>query len=92
MMSDQIAARTGKGVAGPSMWRRPVALRHATPISALLHRIACGIGRWARIPCLPYAALWEASFIGGLVHERDTYSPDPFATEMPFLADSWPRR
>ena len=88
MMSDQIAVRSRTDLAVPGV---PLGRRSMTTISAMLHRIAASIGDWSSIPCLPYAALWEASVVVDQVNDRKIYEPDPFATELPFLSDSWPR-
>jgi hypothetical protein len=91
MVSDQIVVLNRTATASPRTWGTPIARRQVTAISSALHRMAIGVRDWARIPALPYAALWEASLIAGFARERDSYAPDPCATEMPFLAEPWPR-
>jgi hypothetical protein len=88
MMSNRIAVRTQTDLAVPHM---RVGRRFTTTISAMLHRISASLGDWASIPCLPYAAVWEASLVVAKVNDWKIYEPDPFATELPFLLDSWPR-
>ena len=53
--------------------------------------MSAAVTKWAKVPLLPYAALWEASVIVSLLKERDDFEPDRYATEMPLLMDDWPR-
>jgi hypothetical protein len=41
---------------------------------------------------VPYAALWEASTIVRRIQgtESGYFEPDRYATEVPFITDSWP--
>ncbi|MBV9600748.1 MAG: hypothetical protein JOZ87_28380 [Chloroflexi bacterium] len=43
----------------------------------------------ARYPSAVFSMLQRVT--AGLRRPPQTYPPDPFATEMPFLDDSWPR-
>jgi len=41
-------------------------------------------------PILPYAALFEANFVGAMVSEGDVVPPDPFSSESAFLSPMRP--
>ena len=32
-----------------------------------------------------------SALVDGLLRDPETFAPDPFSTEVPFLSDSWPR-
>ena len=63
MMSDQIAIRGRASVPAPHVWYTSVGLQFATAIVTMLQRAAGGVRGWFDVPCLPYAALWEASAV-----------------------------
>lgn len=72
-------------------WRTPVNWHPLAGIGVAAHQVAAAVKSWARMAVLPYAALWEASFVVSRFKEEDYFEPDRYATEMPFLKDSWPR-
>jgi hypothetical protein len=61
------------------------------PIGAMAQQAIWALCGWAKVPVLPYAALWEASVITSLLTGHGLFEPDGFATETPFLTNSWPR-
>jgi len=62
-----------------------------TAIGAMAQRAIRALRGWARVPVLPYATLWEASIVTSLLTTGELVEPDRYATEAPFLTDSWPR-
>ena len=59
-------------------------------VSALVHGLGRTVRHLASGCFVPYAALWEASVIASRQQESQAFRPDPFATETPFVKDSWP--
>jgi hypothetical protein len=43
----------------------PIGWQQFVALGCVLRRSAHHLGRWARVPVLPYAALWEASLVAG---------------------------
>ncbi len=60
-------------------------------IGRIVHRVAGALGHRAKAPVLPYAHLWEASVVVGLLTNPQYFEPDRYAIDTPFLPDSWPR-
>jgi hypothetical protein len=85
MISEQTAQTAPVRLALSGTWRAPVTGR------AAVYRFTSMLSQWVRIPVLPYAALWEASFVAGQLGDRKTFAPDPSSTETPYLTDSWLR-
>jgi hypothetical protein len=54
-------------------------------------RVMRAIPGFVKAPMLPYAAPFEAEILRGMRRKREYFEPDTFATEAPFLDDSWPR-
>ncbi|HEY1297595.1 MAG TPA: hypothetical protein VGJ60_31320 [Chloroflexota bacterium] len=91
MISEQTALPGATRIVTSHTSATPVGRRHLTVLGGVLRRAAINLSNWARVPALPYAALWEASVVAGTLHEPKDFEPDPFATETGFLKDSWPR-
>lgn len=60
-------------------------------LAAIVHPVVSAIHAFTRSPVLPHAQIWEASLLASFLKEPEYFEPDPFATESPFLSDSWPR-
>jgi hypothetical protein len=60
-------------------------------LSAVVHGLGRMVKHVASGCFVPYATLWEASFMVSLLQEPEIFEPDPFAGETPFLKDFWPR-
>lgn len=72
-------------------WRLVAASLPKAAILTFTSRVTRVIHGFAEAPILPYAALFEAAMLLGMRRQREYFEPDPFATEAPFLDDSWPR-
>jgi hypothetical protein len=92
MISEHTALNTAtpKLFVGP--WLAPFSRqRVAGGIGTSFAQLTRALTAWARVPALPHAALWEATIMVGLLTERESHTSGPFATEMPFMTDGWPR-
>ena len=72
-------------------WRLVAVSLPKAAILAFTSRVTRAIHAFAKVPMLPYAALFEAEMLLGMRRNREYFEPDPFATEAPFLDDRWPR-
>jgi hypothetical protein len=90
MISEQATFQQPTQVVAIRTSGAPIGRHQFVALGAVLRRSAHKLGRWARVPALPYAALWEASLVAGMVREPKDFEPDPFASETPFLSNSWP--
>jgi hypothetical protein len=90
MISEQTTLWTSPRTVMTDTWRAPLRHHQLPGIRAMAHRLTRAVSGWASVPVLPHAALWEASALLSLLNERESFPPDPYATEMPFLTDSWP--
>jgi hypothetical protein len=91
MISEQSALNTRTRQLSVGTSRYPFSRQRVAGIGASFAQLTRGLTTWARVPALPYAALWEASLMVSLLTEHESQKPDPFATEMPFLTDAWLR-
>jgi hypothetical protein len=64
---------------------------HVCGIRAVACRFTRSLAEWARLPALPYAALWEATAIVTLLHHRESFEPDRPIADMRVLSDAWLR-
>jgi len=86
------ATQTSATRTTPRMWRFVHTLAPWAGLAALAARATSPIRGFVKAPVLPYAAVWEANVLVSLLQrKKKDVEPDPFATEMPFLSDSWPR-
>jgi hypothetical protein len=92
MISEQTALPAQARIVTGRTFATPVGARQLAVLGGILQRAAVNLRGWARLPALPYAAVWEASVVAGMLHEPKEYEPDRFATEAPFLDNGWPRR
>jgi hypothetical protein len=90
MISEQIAIQDPIRPAERT-WRQAAASLPKVAILTFTSRVTRAIYGFVKAPMLPYAALFEAEMLLGMRRKREYFEPDPFATEAPFLDDSWPR-
>ena len=90
MISEQIAIQDPTTPAART-WRLVAVSLPKAAILAFTSHLTRAIHGFAKAPLLPYAALFEAEMLLGRRRKREYFEPDPFATEAPFLDDSWPR-
>lgn len=80
------ASRALSTAQGQRVWHVPVDL---AALAGLSRRAAHAVLAYLRTPVLPLSALLEASVLAKLVAEHDYFEPEPSATEVPFLSQSW---
>jgi hypothetical protein len=90
MISEQIAIQHPPTRRAARTWRLVVVSLPKAAILTFTSRAMRAIHGFVEAPLLPYAALFEAEMLG-MPRKREYFEPDPFATEAPFLDDSWPR-
>jgi hypothetical protein len=92
MISEPTAFQTSTRSVVTVAWRTPLDRRHLAGVAATARRLSGALISWVSGPIEPYAALWEASTVLGLMNEPvKTFDPDRYSTEAPFLTDRWPR-
>jgi hypothetical protein len=65
---------------------------HPSAIAMMVHRVADTCRSWVKAPVLPYASLWEASFVVGLLAEREGRPrPDAEVAQPVSRTDAWLR-
>jgi hypothetical protein len=84
MISEYSAVQIASRTALDRTWHSPVGEDRVAGLRALTQRVTSGVMRFARTPVWPYAALWEASVLVGLVRAADpgkarssTHAPSP---------------
>ena len=88
MLDNEATIPARLAVAKARGWRLPI---DTGRLAATLRRGLRAVREWGGGPIRPFAALWEASLWTTRPDADDgCYSPDPFATEHPFLRDDWP--
>jgi hypothetical protein len=90
MISEQIVTQDPTRTAARTWRLVAVSLPEAASLT-FTSRVTRAIHGFAKAPMLPYAALFAAEMLLGMRRKREYFEPDPFATEAPFLDDSWPR-
>ncbi len=91
MISEQIAIQDQTTRPAARTWRLVVAALPKAAILTFTSSVMRAIHGFVKAPMLPYAALCEAELLLGMRRKREYFEPDPFATEAPFLDDTWPR-
>ena len=92
MISEPTAFQTSTPSVVIGAWRTPIRRRHLAGVGAMARRLSGALSSWVCAPIEPYAALWEASTLLGLMNEpTKKFDPDHYSTEAPFLTDTWPR-
>jgi hypothetical protein len=87
MISDRTAVQTLGRTAIPRTWHTPFGRDWVATIAATTRRVARAVRSFAKVPPLPYAALWEASVLVSLVKAADRDKPDSFPTQTVFPTD-----
>jgi hypothetical protein len=90
MISEQTNQRAPTSMTTAGMWPT-LGQTRLTALGAAVRRLTAAPCSWARLVVLPYATLREASLLVDRLKERECFEPDRYATESPFLTDSWPR-
>ena len=67
MISEQTPLPTMTRIETTHISATPIPLRLPVVVAGVLQRVAANLRGWARVPVLPYAALWEASVITGML-------------------------
>jgi hypothetical protein len=91
IISEQSAIQDPTTRPAARAWRMVVVTLPKAAILTFTSRVMRAIHGSVKAPMLPYAALFEAEMLPGTCRKREYFEPDPFATEAPFLDDSWPR-
>jgi hypothetical protein len=60
-------------------------------LGTVAHGLTHSLVGWARVPIMPYAPLWEASVVVSFIQEQQSFEPDLYSSDTPFLTDSWLR-
>jgi hypothetical protein len=72
-------------------WHAPTDRPHVTGIGRVACHFTRSLTQWARVPVLPYAALWEASVVVSLLNERESFESDRATPDKSVLTDAWLR-
>jgi hypothetical protein len=92
MISEQIALNIPTRTLVTGTPRAAFVHAQLTAVRRSVASLTGALRAWARVPALPYAAMWEASVVVDLVTDQKFYEPDPFATGRSYLTDSWLHR
>jgi len=92
MVAKQTALNSPKqSVVTGAAWHAPIAGRHITRIRVVACQFARSVTAWARVPVLPYAALWEASVVVSLLNQRESFESDRPGADTSVKTDAWLR-
>jgi len=91
MIAEQTALHSPQQTVVTGAWRAPIDRPHLTGIRAVACQFTRSLTAWARIPVLPYAALWEASLVVTLLNQRESFDSDRPAVDTSVLTDAWLR-
>jgi hypothetical protein len=72
-------------------WRATIDRADVTEIRAVVCHFTRSLTEWARVPALPYAALWEASMVVSLMNQRASFDFDRSTADTSILSDAWVR-
>ena len=91
MSAEQIARHSPRQTVVTAAWRAPIGRPHLTGIRAVACHFARSLTQWARVPVLPYAALWEASVVVSLLDQRESFESGLPAVDTSVLSEAWLR-
>jgi hypothetical protein len=91
MIAERTALHSPKQTAVTGAWRAPIDLAHLTGIRAVAYHFTRSLTAWARVPVLPYAALWEASVVVSLLNPCESFESDRPAVDTSVLTYAGPR-
>jgi len=72
-------------------WQARIGRPHLTGIRAVACHFTRSLTAWARVPVLPYAALWEASVVVNLLNQRESFESDRSSGDRSLPTDAWLR-
>ena len=91
MIVEQTLLHSPKQTVVTGAWQAPIDRPHLTGIRAVACHFTRSLTEWARVPALPYAALWEASVIVSLLIQRESFESDRPTADTSVLTDAWLR-
>jgi len=80
MISEHTAPHTPTATLTFGTWHSGIT-RHLASIWTSLTGLTSDVEAWASVPALPYAVLWEASVVVGLVDGRELHASDAVASD-----------
>jgi len=89
MIAEQTTLHSPKQKVVTGTWRAPIDRPQLTGIRAVACQFTRSLTEWARVPVLPYAALWEASVIVRLLNQRESFESDRPTADTSVLIDAW---
>ena len=90
MIAEQTALHSPKQTVVTGTWRAPFDRPHLTGIRVVAREFTRSM-TVARVPVLPFAALWEASVVVSLLNQRESFDSDPPDVDTSVLTDAWLR-
>ena len=91
MIAEQTALHSPKQTMVTAVWRAPTGRPYFTGIRAGTGRFTRSLTRWARVPVLPYAALWEASLVVPALSQGESLGSDRPTANTFVLTNAWLR-
>jgi hypothetical protein len=91
MIVEQTLLHSPKQTLVTGAWHAPMERSQLTAIRAVACHFTRSLTEWARVPALPYAALWEASVIVSLLIQRESFGSDRPTADTSVLTDAWLR-
>jgi hypothetical protein len=91
MIVEQTLLHRPKETVVTAAWRAPIGRPYFTEIRARAGRFTRSLIACARVPVLPYAALWEASVVVSLLNQRESYESDRPTAHTFVLTNAWLR-
>ena len=91
MITEQLALHSPRQTVVTGAWRAPIDRPQLTGIRAVAWHFTRSLTDWARVPVLPYAALWEASVVVSLLNQRESFESDRPTADTFVLTDAWLR-
>ncbi len=91
MIAEQTALHSPKQTLVTAAWRALAGRPYFTGIRAGARRFTRSLTRWARVPVLPYAALWEASLVVNSLSQLESLGSDRATANTFVLTNAWLR-
>lgn len=89
MIVEQTLLRSPKQTVVTDAWHARIARPQLTGIRAMACQFTRSLTEWARVPALPYAALWEASVIVSVLIQRESFGSHRPTADRSVLTDAW---
>jgi hypothetical protein len=80
MIAELTAFRAATDSVLTPRWRAPIDADLFGAFPSMVRRVGRAMAGWARTPVLPYATLWEASLVVGVVTEPEFCKPQRYIT------------